>query len=91
MNNFFEAIFNEKYLNLDLFFFGISICLIVLILVAMFFVSSSDTYRQLLSSLKFLCFVLLISFVYLIIGYFFVDVFAGYIKTYLLSFYSLIF
>lgn len=91
MNNFLEIVFEEKYLHLDLFFFGISICLIISILIAMFFISSSNTYRQLLSSLKFLCFVLSISFMYLAIGYLLDDVFAGHIKTYLLSLYSMLF
>lgn len=91
MNNFMEIVFNERYLNLDLFFFVISFCLIIVILAAMLFVSSSNTYRQLLSGLKFLCFVLLLSFIYLAIGYFVDDMFAEYIKTYFLSFYSLFF
>ncbi len=91
MNDFLEILFNEKYLNLDLFFFVISICLILLILLAMFFISSSDTYRQLLSVLKFICFVLLLSFIYLAIGYFLDDMFAGYVKTYFLSVYGLFF
>lgn len=86
-----EIVFNERYLNINLFFLTISICLIILILAAMFFVSGSSTFRQLLSGLKFLCFVLLLSLIYLAMGYFLDDIFAGYVKTYFLSFYSLFF
>lgn len=75
----------EKILQIDLFLIGISVCLLVVVILSMFFISDSKTYRQMLSSLKFLCFVLIISLVFLIIGYLFVDTFAEYVRVYLVN------
>ncbi len=75
----------EKILQIDLFLIGISVCLLVVVILSMFFISDSKTYRQMVSAFKFLCFVLIVSLVFLIIGYLFVDTFAEYVRVYLVS------
>ncbi len=74
----------EKILQIDLFLIGISTCVLVVIILCMFFVSDSRIYSQLLSALKLFCFILAFSLISLALGYVFVDTFAEQVKVYLM-------
>lgn len=78
-----ESIFNESSLNLALFFLGLSVLFSIFVLLWMFLLSKSDSYKAAMALFKFTLFVVVIALLYVSIGYFISDSFAQMIENYL--------